>query len=190
MLSHTELYFHISQAERAQYPGPLRDRHAPADQAHPLERFDAGEDRVRGAAGGDEQPEHAQPRGGGVDEGNHGVRRGQHPAYPRLGLRDEGEYRAVLCVREEEEERKEESTPSLPLCAVLHTRTPVCDSPCSSPFLLSHPPLRLSSPRYVKKVELTVVPFDFDVSSVGADYDGLFLSNGPGDPTMVREECR
>jgi carbamoyl-phosphate synthase/aspartate carbamoyltransferase len=42
----------------------------------------------------------------------------------------------------------------------------------------------------VKKVELTVVPFDFDVSSVGADYDGLFLSNGPGDPTMVREECR
>ena len=55
-----------------------------------------------------------------------------------------------------------------------------------SSFLLPFSPFLLSSPRYVKKVELTVVPFDFDVSSVGADYDGLFLSNGPGDPTMVR----
>jgi len=59
-----------------------------------------------------------------------------------------------------------------------------------SSFLLPFSPFLLSSPRYVKKVELTVVPFDFDVSSVGADYDGLFLSNGPGDPTMVRGVIR
>ena len=36
-----------------------------------------------------------------------------------------------------------------------------------------------------KKVEMTVVPADFDVSSIGKDYDGLFISNGPGDPTMA-----
>ena len=42
------------------------------------------------------------------------------------------------------------------------------------------------------KIEFAVYPpsqvSTADVSSVGADYDGLFLSNGPGDPTMVREE--
>jgi carbamoyl-phosphate synthase/aspartate carbamoyltransferase len=37
-------------------------------------------------------------------------------------------------------------------------------------------------------VELTVVPFDFDLRSVDVnDWDGLFLSNGPGDPTMCNE---
>ncbi|KAI8376213.1 uncharacterized protein BYT42DRAFT_378462 [Radiomyces spectabilis] len=35
-------------------------------------------------------------------------------------------------------------------------------------------------------VELKVVPWDYDFASEPADsYDGLFLSNGPGDPTMV-----
>jgi carbamoyl-phosphate synthase/aspartate carbamoyltransferase len=36
------------------------------------------------------------------------------------------------------------------------------------------------------KVELTVVPFDYDlkVNPNNIEWDGLFLSNGPGDPTM------
>mmetsp|Transcript_54412 Transcript_54412/g.80747 ORF Transcript_54412/g.80747 Transcript_54412/m.80747 type:complete len:957 (-) Transcript_54412:1907-4777(-) len=33
-------------------------------------------------------------------------------------------------------------------------------------------------------VELTVVPWDYKFASEMANYDGLFLSNGPGDPTM------
>ncbi|KAI9318188.1 hypothetical protein BX666DRAFT_2026596 [Dichotomocladium elegans] len=40
---------------------------------------------------------------------------------------------------------------------------------------------------FVKRgVELKVVPWDYDFSS-DMDYDGLFLSNGPGDPTMVKK---
>lgn len=35
------------------------------------------------------------------------------------------------------------------------------------------------------KVQLTVVPFDYDLSTYPLDdWDGLFLSNGPGDPAM------
>jgi len=36
-------------------------------------------------------------------------------------------------------------------------------------------------------VELKVVPWDFDFLSDTEPYDGLFISNGPGDPTMVTE---
>ncbi|THV08007.1 carbamoyl-phosphate synth [Dendrothele bispora CBS 962.96] len=36
-------------------------------------------------------------------------------------------------------------------------------------------------------VELKVVPWDYDFLSESEVYDGLFLSNGPGDPTMVKE---
>ena len=36
-------------------------------------------------------------------------------------------------------------------------------------------------------VELKVVPWDFDFLSDSESYDGLFISNGPGDPTMVTE---
>ena len=35
-------------------------------------------------------------------------------------------------------------------------------------------------------MELTVVPWDYDFASVVEQYDGLFLSNGPGDPTMCK----
>lgn len=37
-----------------------------------------------------------------------------------------------------------------------------------------------------QKVELTVVPFDYDLKANpnNIEWDGLFLSNGPGDPTM------
>ena len=37
-----------------------------------------------------------------------------------------------------------------------------------------------------QKVELTVVPFDYDLEAnpSNIEWDGLFLSNGPGDPTM------
>ncbi|KAF5373135.1 hypothetical protein D9758_001533 [Tetrapyrgos nigripes] len=35
-------------------------------------------------------------------------------------------------------------------------------------------------------VELKVVPWDYDFLS-DSEYDGLFISNGPGDPTMVKE---
>eukprot|EP01041_Mallomonas_annulata_P008461 gene8461-17439_t len=38
---------------------------------------------------------------------------------------------------------------------------------------------------YEQKVQLTVVPHDYDVSTnpAGIPYDGLFISNGPGDPS-------
>ncbi|CAM9583970.1 unnamed protein product [Chrysoparadoxa australica] len=36
-----------------------------------------------------------------------------------------------------------------------------------------------------KGAEVTVVPFDFPFDQHVKDYDGLFLSNGPGDPTMA-----
>jgi carbamoyl-phosphate synthase (ammonia) len=38
-----------------------------------------------------------------------------------------------------------------------------------------------------KGAEVTVVPYNFDVSEVMAEYDGLFLSNGPGDPKLCVE---
>ena len=36
------------------------------------------------------------------------------------------------------------------------------------------------------KVNLVVVPFDYnlEINSAGIAYDGLFISNGPGDPAM------
>jgi len=37
------------------------------------------------------------------------------------------------------------------------------------------------------KVELTVVPYDYDLTKHDGEWDGLFLSNGPGDPTMCPE---
>ncbi|GAB9467935.1 Carbamoyl-phosphate synthase, large subunit [Globisporangium polare] len=36
-----------------------------------------------------------------------------------------------------------------------------------------------------KDVELTVVPYDFDLKNSGLQYDGIFISNGPGDPIMA-----
>lgn len=36
----------------------------------------------------------------------------------------------------------------------------------------------------VLRVKLTVVPWDYDFTK--EEFDGLFLSNGPGDPTMVK----
>jgi len=38
-----------------------------------------------------------------------------------------------------------------------------------------------------KGAEVTVVPHDYDISGNIAHYDGLFLSNGPGDPQMCVE---
>jgi carbamoyl-phosphate synthase/aspartate carbamoyltransferase len=35
-------------------------------------------------------------------------------------------------------------------------------------------------------VELQVVPFDFDFTAVNDTFDGLFISNGPGDPMMAK----
>ena len=35
-------------------------------------------------------------------------------------------------------------------------------------------------------VEVLVVPWDYDFPNLaGKDYDGLFISNGPGDPAMA-----
>lgn len=34
-------------------------------------------------------------------------------------------------------------------------------------------------------VELSVVPYDFDLENTSMSYDGIFISNGPGDPTMA-----
>ncbi|RLN86983.1 hypothetical protein BBJ28_00018286, partial [Nothophytophthora sp. Chile5] len=36
-----------------------------------------------------------------------------------------------------------------------------------------------------KGVELTVVPYDYDLPNSELQYDGIFISNGPGDPTMA-----
>jgi len=36
-------------------------------------------------------------------------------------------------------------------------------------------------------VEVKVVPWNYDVASETESYDGLFVSNGPGDPSMVKE---
>jgi carbamoyl-phosphate synthase/aspartate carbamoyltransferase len=36
-----------------------------------------------------------------------------------------------------------------------------------------------------KDVELTVVPYDFDLKNSDMQYDGIFISNGPGDPIMA-----
>jgi carbamoylphosphate synthase small subunit len=35
--------------------------------------------------------------------------------------------------------------------------------------------------------EVTVVPWDFDFVANYASWDGLFISNGPGDPTMANK---
>nr|XP_031860128.1 carbamoyl-phosphate synthase, large subunit [Kwoniella shandongensis]KAA5527200.1 carbamoyl-phosphate synthase, large subunit [Kwoniella shandongensis] len=36
-------------------------------------------------------------------------------------------------------------------------------------------------------VEVKVVPWDYDFNAESEPYDGLFVSNGPGDPSMVKE---
>ncbi|EQC32261.1 aspartate carbamoyltransferase [Saprolegnia diclina VS20] len=36
-------------------------------------------------------------------------------------------------------------------------------------------------------VELTVVPFDYDLEKSTLEYDGIFISNGPGDPLMAQK---
>ncbi|KAG7088179.1 hypothetical protein E1B28_012198 [Marasmius oreades] len=36
-------------------------------------------------------------------------------------------------------------------------------------------------------VELKVIPWNYDLLAEEEDYDGLFISNGPGDPTLVSE---
>ncbi|KAJ0397019.1 hypothetical protein P43SY_003963 [Pythium insidiosum] len=36
-----------------------------------------------------------------------------------------------------------------------------------------------------KGVELTVVPYDYDLPNSSLQYDGIFISNGPGDPVMA-----
>jgi carbamoylphosphate synthase large subunit len=38
-----------------------------------------------------------------------------------------------------------------------------------------------------RNVELTVVPYNYDISSHPHPIDGIFISNGPGDPTMCAE---
>jgi carbamoyl-phosphate synthase/aspartate carbamoyltransferase len=42
---------------------------------------------------------------------------------------------------------------------------------------------------YVRKCNVTVVPYDYDLEHNPEEiaYDGIFLSNGPGDPTMCHE---
>jgi anthranilate/para-aminobenzoate synthase component II len=37
-----------------------------------------------------------------------------------------------------------------------------------------------------RDVELTVVPWNHNIAAEIDKYDGLFLSNGPGDPTMCK----
>eukprot|EP01116_Phalansterium_solitarium_P021821 TRINITY_DN6959_c0_g1_i2.p1 TRINITY_DN6959_c0_g1~~TRINITY_DN6959_c0_g1_i2.p1 ORF type:complete len:1884 (-),score=892.07 TRINITY_DN6959_c0_g1_i2:456-6107(-) len=39
-------------------------------------------------------------------------------------------------------------------------------------------------------LRVIVVPFDYDLSQLTESFDGVFISNGPGDPTMCRETIR
>jgi carbamoyl-phosphate synthase small subunit len=53
--------------------------------------------------------------------------------------------------------------------------------------------IKLNIIRYFLNVfgaKVTVVPFDFDFTSSLDEYDGLFLSNGPGDPEMCASTIR
>ncbi len=36
-------------------------------------------------------------------------------------------------------------------------------------------------------VEVKVVPWNYDFNAEAEPFDGLFVSNGPGDPSMVKE---
>lgn len=42
---------------------------------------------------------------------------------------------------------------------------------------------------YIEKVCLTIVPYNYDLAKnpAGIEYDGIFVSNGPGDPTACQE---
>ena len=37
-----------------------------------------------------------------------------------------------------------------------------------------------------RHVQVTVVPFDYDLKAHRDEYDGIFLSNGPGNPEMAQ----
>jgi carbamoyl-phosphate synthase/aspartate carbamoyltransferase len=37
-----------------------------------------------------------------------------------------------------------------------------------------------------QEMEIMVVPYDYDLKESGVEFDGLFVSNGPGDPTMAQ----
>ncbi|KAI0482479.1 carbamoyl-phosphate synthase [Xylariaceae sp. FL0804] len=39
-------------------------------------------------------------------------------------------------------------------------------------------------------VEVMVCPWDYDISKEAGEYDGLFISNGPGDPAVLRDPVR
>ncbi|KAI1335465.1 carbamoyl-phosphate synthase [Xylariaceae sp. FL0016] len=39
-------------------------------------------------------------------------------------------------------------------------------------------------------VEVLVCPWDYDISKEAGEYDGLFISNGPGDPAVMRDPVR
>ena len=87
------------------------------------------------------------------------------------------------------------------LVAAVSTTTPRVYAPTGSSSARMHPsgrPLRVLAVDVGMKynqircftsrgVELKVVPWDYDFTAPSEDpYDGLFLSNGPGDPTTVQ----
>jgi carbamoylphosphate synthase small subunit len=39
------------------------------------------------------------------------------------------------------------------------------------------------------RMQVTLVPHDYDLLKAMSQFDGLFLSNGPGDPTMAGLYC-
>jgi carbamoylphosphate synthase large subunit/anthranilate/para-aminobenzoate synthase component II len=78
------------------------------------------------------------------------------------------------------------------LVAEVSTSQPVVYGKGQSPRIVAYDcGMKFNIIRYLvdeHKVELTVVPFDFDLRSIGVDdWDGLFLSNGPGDPAMCKD---
>ena len=76
------------------------------------------------------------------------------------------------------------------LVAEVSIREPrVFNRGCSPRILAFDCGMKYNIIRYLarKGVELTVVPYDFDVDAAGGigQWDGVFVSNGPGDPSMA-----
>ena len=88
------------------------------------------------------------------------------------------------------------------LVAKVSTRSPTLYSATTGPEMKYHPktrrPLRVLAVDVGMKwsqircfrnrgVEVKVVPWNYDINAESEPFDGLFVSNGPGDPSMVKE---
>ena len=104
-----------------------------------------------------------------------------------MKLREEG---AMLGKIEMPSRETEFSDPNLTnLVAEVSTKVRTVYGAGNSPRILAYDcGMKYNIIRYfinVLKVELIVVPFDHDIDAEEGKYDGLFISNGPGNPEMA-----